>query len=235
MPALTLSTSTAQGSLVLSRESEIIEERIWLKEKSHSEKITVEIEDVLKTARLAYKDLNLLICSQGPGSFTGIRVALSVVKTLAYAYKLSIIAVDDCLAVALNSRDIQTSLPIVVMIDAQKNKVFLATYRWERENLLSVNGPQLINLEHIENYLPDFQYLCLGDGFGPFNSFFSDSLKKKLRRDEKISDLPSAKTIFSYIFPRKNDFQKISWENLQPLYLRQSAAEEVLAEKRNKI
>jgi tRNA threonylcarbamoyladenosine biosynthesis protein TsaB len=235
MPILTLSTSTAQGSLVLSRESEIIEERVWLKEKSHSEKITVEIEDALKTSGLGFKDLNLLICSQGPGSFTGIRVALSVVKTLAYAYKLSIIAIDDCLAVALNSKNVLPSLPIAVMIDAQKNKVFLATYRWEQGNLLTESAPQLVGLEQIENYLPDFQYLCLGDGFAPFNNFFSDSLKIKLQRNEKVSDLPSAKTIFSYISPRRNDFTKISWENLQPIYLRQSAAEEVLAEKRNKI
>jgi tRNA threonylcarbamoyladenosine biosynthesis protein TsaB len=225
---LTLSTSTAQGSLVLSREGEAVQGRTWLKEKSHSEKVTLELQDLFKTAKLEFKDLNLLICTQGPGSFTGIRVGLSVVKTLAYAYKLPIIAIDDCMAIAFNGKTSQ--LPIAVMIDAQKNKVFLATYKWNGK-LEVITPPTLVGLDEIEKYLPQFQYLCLGDGFSQFNKFLPKTLLEKLIRDSGISDLPLAETIFNQVFPLKNDFAKINWENLQPLYLRESAAEEVLAAK----
>jgi tRNA threonylcarbamoyladenosine biosynthesis protein TsaB len=227
MITLTLCTSTPQGSLTLSREGQVLAEKVWLKEKSHSEKITTEIQALYQSVGLQIHETNLLICTKGPGSFTGIRVGLSVIKTLAYAYNIPVIAIDDGLALAANAQMAASPIPIAVMIDAQKNKVFLAVYKFEKNELIPMTSPTLAGFEELAAFLPEKQYLCLGDGFLNFNEFFPKNIAQKLTRDSKIPDLPIAKTIFSYVFPLKNTFSKLNGPNVEPLYLRSSAAEEV--------
>lgn len=231
MIALTLCTSTSQGSLVLSQEGRILKEKVWLKEKSHSEKITTELQDLFEGTGVQIKDVNLLICTKGPGSFTGIRVGLSVVKALSYAYKIPVIAIDDGLALSLNALPEEPHVPILVMLDAQKNKVFLAVYQLDQQSLREITQPTLVGLDELQKYLPENQYLCLGDGFSHFAEHLAPEIKNKLIRESKISDFPLATTIFSYVFPLKSVFEKIDGLSVEPLYLRSSAAEEVWAEK----
>lgn len=229
--SLTLTTSTTFGSLVLSQGKQIIKELSWQKEKSHSEKITTELLDLFEGSGLSFKDLHLIICTKGPGSFTGIRVGLSVVKTLSYAYNIPVAALNDGQSIALNALGSTSSLPILVLLDAQKNKVFHAIYKNENGLLKEESPPQLIDLNDVDKSLSQKQYLCLGDGYARFKDLFEPPLLKKLSRDDRISDVPQARIISQYVNENEGDFPKISWNKVEPLYLRVSSAEEVLAQK----
>lgn len=232
--SLVLSTSTPHGSIALGKEGKIVQEVSWVKEKSHSEKITIHLLELFEDSNIELQDLKLLICSKGPGSFTGIRVALSVIKTLAFAYNLPVIAVDDCYAVALSALKNKVNLPIAVILDAQKNKVFLGLYKIEKEKLITVLEPTLVALEELSDFLEEKQYLCLGDGFDRYQTFFPEDVQKKIKRDSQVSDFPSALTMYEFIFPLRESFEKLNWLAIEPLYLRESAAEEVRSEKTKK-
>jgi len=224
--------------MVLGEDGAVVGEIEWHKEKSHSEKITVMLEELLAKSGRSLKDLELLICGHGPGSFTGLRVGLSVVKTLAYAFQLPIIAVDDCLALAMNSLS-ATPTPICAMIDAQKNKVFVGLYKVERDKLVTLLKPSLLGLEELNQQLTlassSGKFLAVGDGYDVYATFFpSDLAAKFTRANSALFDEPKARNIFSYVSKNFSDFQKIKWPELSALYLRASAAEEVLADKLSK-
>lgn len=239
MLSLTINTSSSLGSMVIGRDDRVVGQVEWHKEKSHSEKVTLALEDLAKQTSCSLHDLQLLICGYGPGSFTGLRVGLSVAKTLAYSFNLPIIAVDDCMALALNVLESANRQSIAVLIDAQKNKVFAATYevgidQTGQPKLSTILPPSLLDMVELDQRLTLPSYVCVGDGYKAYEGFFPEKLKQKLVRPAITDDEPHAQKVFSYVIRNSETFQKITWSQLSALYLRASAAEEVLADKMSK-
>lgn len=234
MLSLTVNTSSSLGSMVLGSGSTVLGEIEWNKDKSHSEKITVMLEELLTKSGKTLKDLEIVICGYGPGSFTGLRVGLSVVKTLAYSLGIPIMAVDDCMALALNALSLCPPEPICAIIDAQKNKVFAAVYEVTNGKLVTVLRPSLLDFEELHQCLKAEKYLCVGDGYNAYSTFFPTELSKKLIRAKTELDVQKARAIFEYVSKNSSDFPKLKWSELSALYLRASAAEEVLADKLSK-
>jgi len=234
MLTLTIDTSSSTGSMVIGNDGKILAKSEWSKDKSHSEKITGAMEELFKNASIEAKDLQLLVCGHGPGSFTGLRVGLSVIKSLAFSFSLPIIAIDDGFALALNAVPSQTQKPILSVIDAQKNKVFAAIYEYKTEKLLTIMPSTLLSWDELNQKLSENSYICVGDGYTTYSPFLAADILKKLQRDSKIADQPNAEKIYHYVNKNPGDFEKIDWPKLSALYLRASAAEEVLAEKLSK-
>ncbi|MBY0314385.1 MAG: tRNA (adenosine(37)-N6)-threonylcarbamoyltransferase complex dimerization subunit type 1 TsaB [Bdellovibrionales bacterium] len=234
MLSLAINTSSTKGSLALFENKKLLRGTEWEKDQeknlSHSELATPALEAFFFNHH-SLNDLDLLICGKGPGSFTGIRVGLSVIKSLAYIRNLPIIAPDDCFNIAINSLDHDNSLPIAVIIDAQKNSVFCATYEWKQNRLVLTQEPTLVSLSDLEKHLTAPQYLCLGDGYLHYAPYFSEETKSKLSRNQEIADHPSAKNMSEYLLNNLDQFPTQTWKDLLPLYLRASAAEEVLIAK----
>lgn len=93
---------------------------------SHAERLHVFIEEILKEAGLGMNDLNAIAVSQGPGSYTGLRIGVSAAKGLCYALGIPLIAVDTLLALA--SKVSVTDGLIVPMIDARRMEVYSAVF-----------------------------------------------------------------------------------------------------------
>src|ERR1035437_8509156 len=94
MTLLAVETTSAMGSLCLAdiqkNNFEILSTRSWQKKSSHSEIITLELEAGLKEADLKLAVLTHLAIDNGPGSFTGIRVGLNLIRSLSYALNLPV-------------------------------------------------------------------------------------------------------------------------------------------------
>lgn len=93
---------------------------------SHAEKLHVFIEDVLREAGLKFKDLTAIAVSQGPGSYTGLRIGVSAAKGLAFALNIPLIAVDTLTVLAAQAK-VSDGL-IVPMIDARRMEVYSAIF-----------------------------------------------------------------------------------------------------------
>jgi len=93
---------------------------------SHAEKLHVFIEETLGDCQLKFKDLSAIAVSQGPGSYTGLRIGVSAAKGLAFALDIPLIAVDT-LAVLAAQAKISYGL-IVPMIDARRMEVYSAIF-----------------------------------------------------------------------------------------------------------
>lgn len=93
---------------------------------SHAEKLHVFIEDVLKELNLTFTDLSAIAVSQGPGSYTGLRIGVSAAKGLSFALNIPLIAVDTLATLAAQ---VQVSEGCIVpMIDARRMEVYSAIF-----------------------------------------------------------------------------------------------------------
>ena len=97
---LCLETSTAVCSVALVDNGNVVALKESLDGQNHAEKITIFIDEVMKEANVAYKDLDAVATSMGPGSYTGLRIGVSTAKGLCYAMEKPLIAVDTLAAMA---------------------------------------------------------------------------------------------------------------------------------------
>ncbi len=124
---LNIETATKNCSVALSKDgktlaiTEIAEQNF-----SHAEKLHVFIEELLLETNVALKEVKAIAVSQGPGSYTGLRIGVSAAKGLCYALSIPLIAVDT---LEILARKIQVSSGIILpMIDARRLEVYCAFF-----------------------------------------------------------------------------------------------------------
>ncbi len=91
---LALETSTTVCSVSLSKDGAILAERKTTTPNSHAQTLTVFIDEVMKEASMAYTQLDAVAVSEGPGSYTGLRIGVSTAKGLCYALSKPLIAIS---------------------------------------------------------------------------------------------------------------------------------------------
>ncbi|RXR34025.1 tRNA (adenosine(37)-N6)-threonylcarbamoyltransferase complex dimerization subunit type 1 TsaB [Flavobacterium piscinae] len=124
---LNIETSTKNCSVALAKDGEaVVCKEIAEMGYSHAEKLHVFIEEILSEANLQFSDLNAIAVSQGPGSYTGLRIGVSAAKGLCYALDIPLIAVDT-LEVLASQISIEEGL-IIPMIDARRMEVYSAIF-----------------------------------------------------------------------------------------------------------
>ena len=98
---------------------------------SHAEKLHLFIQDVIQEAAISFSQLSAIAVSQGPGSYTGLRIGVSAAKGLSYALQIPLIAVDTLLALA--HQVLKKDGLIVPMIDARRMEVYSAIFDFNKQ------------------------------------------------------------------------------------------------------
>lgn len=124
---LNIETATKNCSVALAKEGKtILCKEIAEEGYSHAERLHVFIEEIINEAGIGMKELDAIAVSQGPGSYTGLRIGVSAAKGLCYALNIPLIAVDTLQALA-SKVEIDKGL-IVPMIDARRMEVYSAVF-----------------------------------------------------------------------------------------------------------
>ena len=124
---LNIETATKNCSVALAKEGKtILCKEIAEEGYSHAERLHVFIEEIISEAGIGLKDLVAIAVSQGPGSYTGLRIGVSAAKGLCYALDIPLIAVDTLQALA--SKVSVTDGLIIPMIDARRMEVYSAVF-----------------------------------------------------------------------------------------------------------
>ena len=116
---------------------------------SHAEKLHVFIEGLLQESNLSFADLSAVAVSQGPGSYTGLRIGVSAAKGLCFALDIPLIAVDT-LAVLAAQVAVGNGL-IVPMLDARRMEVYSAVFNSGHEKIRATEA-QIITEESFSEY-----------------------------------------------------------------------------------
>jgi tRNA threonylcarbamoyladenosine biosynthesis protein TsaB len=124
---LNIETATKNCSVALAKGGKtIVCKEIAEEGYSHAERLHVFIEAIIKEAGITLNDLSAIAVSQGPGSYTGLRIGVSAAKGLCYALDIPLIAVDTLQALA--SQVTISSGLIIPMIDARRMEVYSAIF-----------------------------------------------------------------------------------------------------------
>lgn len=209
---LNIETSTKNCSVSIAQNGENIAIKEMANEGySHAEFLHVFIEKLLEENGLKTKDLHAIAVSQGPGSYTGLRIGLSAAKGLCFAVDIPLIAVET-LTVLAHQVHIQNGL-IIPMIDARRMEVYSAIFNSKLEKTRSVEA-QILD-ETTFSALNETIYI-LGDCQEKIKTVLTD--KKFVFLDDNI--FPSAKEMADLSFEKykNNDFVDVAY--FEPYYLK---------------
>ena len=105
---------------------------------SHAEKLHLFIEDVIQEAGISWSQLSAIAVSQGPGSYTGLRIGVSAAKGLSYALQIPLISVDTLASLA--HQVTQNDGLIVPMIDARRMEVYSAIFDSNKQKIRAIQA-----------------------------------------------------------------------------------------------
>jgi len=190
---LNIETATKNCSISIAKDGEtIICKEMAEQGYSHAEKLHVFIEEALQELNLDFSDLYAIAVSQGPGSYTGLRIGVSAAKGLCFALNLPLIAVDTLQVLA--SQISITDGIIIPMIDARRMEVYSAIFD-KKQTKVRKTVAEIID----ENSYSDIHQKVhlIGDGAMKF---------KEVLTDDKFIFYPQI------VYPSAKEMSKISFE-----------------------
>ncbi len=236
MKILALDTSGKICSVAVTEDGKVLKEISCTSEKEHSEILMPSIQKLLKSLNLKLDDIDLLSCSRGPGSFTGIRVAMATVKALSDAKDIPIAGVDTLKALAYSTiiKKGKRECKILSMIDARNENVYFAVYRIHNGNLSLYKNAEVRNITDVVEYIDFVNPLYIvGDTFEEkLEPFFKAKFSKQYAQGKKtdnyeyITDLPPMSEAIAMAAKDKYDIGDYGDSStLFPMYLRKPQAQ----------
>ncbi|OWP83792.1 tRNA (adenosine(37)-N6)-threonylcarbamoyltransferase complex dimerization subunit type 1 TsaB [Flavobacterium davisii] len=210
---LHLETATRNCSVSLAKEGELLAVReIAESGYTHAEKLHVFIEEVLDKAQIKINDLVAIAVSQGPGSYTGLRIGVSAAKGLCYALNIPLIAVDTLETLA---RQIKVSEGMIIpMIDARRMECYTAVFSNQYELQRKVES-QIID----SNVFSEFQEKIHLLGDGAFKCKEVLNTAQFIYHEQAI--FPSSKEMVGIAYQKflNQDFVDVAY--FEPFYLKE--------------
>lgn len=196
MYILNIETSTKNCSVSLAKEGKTVTiKEIAEQNFTHSEKLHLFIDELIKKTGISYKDLSAVALSKGPGSYTGLRIGTSTAKGLCFALDIPLIAIDslEILAKQVNLND----RLIIPMIDARRMEVYTAVFD-QNQNKISETEALIVDENSFDKIT---QKACfIGDG--------AEKCKNILQRENFIF-------LTEIIYPSANEMSELSYQKFQ--------------------
>jgi tRNA threonylcarbamoyladenosine biosynthesis protein TsaB len=129
----------------LATEEKVLGEIITYVKKNHSVRLMPSIEQLLKDTGIKPVDLDRIIVAEGPGSYTGVRIGVTVAKTLAWSLNIPIVGVSSLKVLAANGKFF--SGVIVPLFDARRGQVYTGLYEYAQQDLTCIEEDKIVLLE----------------------------------------------------------------------------------------
>jgi tRNA threonylcarbamoyladenosine biosynthesis protein TsaB len=214
---LALDTATEYCSAALWLDGEV-RVREALAGQTHSELLLGMVDALLRESALTLRALDGIAYGEGPGSFTGLRIACGVVQGLAFGADLPVVGIGTLLAMAEGTG----AQRVVCCLDARMNEVYHAAYEkrdgaWRAVHAPSVCPPQAV---------PDLAgagWLGCGSGFAAYGAALESRYAGQLARVEP-RHYPHARDIAALAVPRFEANETGAAECAAPVYVRDKVA-----------
>jgi len=209
---LNIETATKNCSISIAKDGEtIVCNEIAEEGYSHAERLHVFIEESIAAAGISFKDLVAIAVSQGPGSYTGLRIGVSAAKGLCFALGIPLIAVDTLQSLAAQAT-IENGL-IIPMLDARRMEVYSAVFSSDLESQRNILA-EVITEDSFQEYNETLYFV--GD--------CADKCKEVLSKSNFVFlegiKYPSANQMSALSYQKylKEDFVDVAY--FEPYYLK---------------
>ena len=222
MRILGIDTSSPTGSVALVDNDDVISESLLNSSKNYSDKLLIEVDAVLNSSKTKLNQIDGFVITTGPGSFTGLRVGMSLLKGLILATQKPFASVNTLDAYA------ETVQPgpyaICPVLDARKKEVYTALYNSKNGLCVRETPDQAITPRELCDQIKK-PTAFVGNGLVAYRELLSSRLRKKYMHNASIKKLTVAA---SAVLIASRDFKKNIQNNLESLtinYIRPSEAE----------
>ncbi|MEH7636317.1 tRNA (adenosine(37)-N6)-threonylcarbamoyltransferase complex dimerization subunit type 1 TsaB [Bacillus pumilus] len=144
MTILAIDTSNHTLGIALVKDSTVIGESITYLKKNHSVRAMPTVEALMKECDVAPSELSKIVVAKGPGSYTGVRIGVTIAKTLAWTLSIPISAVSSLETLAANGQYFDGW--ISPLFDARRGQVYTGLYMFEEEKIQEIKQDQNILL-----------------------------------------------------------------------------------------
>jgi len=184
---------------------------------SHAESLHVFIEMLLANNNITLKQLNGVVISKGPGSYTGLRIGVSTAKGLCYTLDIPLIAVNTLESLAYRIKS-NNSCYIIPMLDARRMEVYTAVFD-NNYNPIQETNALVLNETSYSEYLSEKQCIFIGNGVAKYQELGSHQ-----NGEYKTQQYPSAKELdyIGYQKFQRNEFEDVAY--FEPYYLKDFVA-----------
>ncbi|MDF1510002.1 MULTISPECIES: tRNA (adenosine(37)-N6)-threonylcarbamoyltransferase complex dimerization subunit type 1 TsaB [Bacillaceae] len=143
MKVLAIDTSNYALGIAVIDEEKVIGEYITNVKKNHSIRVMPSIETLLRDCDLTAKDINKIVVAQGPGSYTGVRIGVTIAKTLAWTLNIPLVGVSslEILAAAVGR---YFSGAVSPLFDGRRGQIYTGLYQYKKGKLETVEGDQIL-------------------------------------------------------------------------------------------
>ncbi len=236
MKILSIDTSSKNCSVAILEDEKTLMVTSSDSEREHSQTLMPTISEIMKSLNLTMDDIDLLACSRGPGSFTGIRIGMATIKAFSDAKNIPIAGVDSLKALAYGVlvKKGKKDCKILSMIDAKNDNVYFAVYKVRNGNLSLYKNPDVMSISDIVEFV-DFKnpLYIVGDSFPEeleplLRAKYSKQLAqgKETESYEYIEDLPTMAESIGVAAKDKYEIGDYGdSKSLFPMYLRKPQAQ----------
>ena len=215
---LAVDTSAKAASTAIVEDGKIIAESFINTKLTHSQTMLPMVENMLRACAVSVDEIDGFAVSVGPGSFTGLRIGISLVKGLAFSTQKKCAPVSTLEALC---RNVSTVGRICAVMDARCSQVYTATFDFDGENYTRVTEDEAIPILELEENVKKYQndVIFVGDGAQMCYNKLKDTCKNVLISAENVrfQRASSVAAVAEMMFSQGN---AVSADELVPSYLR---------------
>ena len=224
MKILAIDTSSNVATVAVTDGEKLTGEYILNHKKTHSRKIMPMLDELMKSTELEVNEIDLFAVVTGPGSFTGLRIGVAAVKTLAQVTKKPVAAVDTLEGLAHN-------LPfcphlIVPMMDARSRDVYAAVYK-SGIDFEQIAAPYAASVEECIEYVKSLGQTAvfLGDGAYLHKEYIISQMGDKALFAPINANEQRASSVAACAAEKFTKGDILTYSQVEPYYIRKSQAE----------
>lgn len=210
MKVLAFDTSSKALSLAILEDKQVLAETMINIKKNHSITLMPAIDFLMASLDWTPKDLDRIVVAEGPGSYTGLRIAVATAKTLAHTLNIELVGMSSLLALVPRQ---QEGL-IVPLMDARRNNVYAGFY----ENVKAVFPEAHLSFAEVLEQVKDAEQVTF---VGEVRAFV-EQIQEQLPQASYQETLPNAANLALWAWDKKED----SLHDFVPNYLKRVEAEE---------
>ena len=221
MKILAIDSTAIVASVALCEDEKLIALYTVNNGNTHSETLLPMVESILKEAKITSADIDLFAVSNGPGSFTGVRIGCATVKGLAFGRSVPCAEVSTLEALAYNLK-VSDGIICPVM-NARRNQVYNALFRFDGDNLIRLCPDRAVAISELAEELKGEEKIYLsGDGADITSPFIP---KEKLGFTHPVMTYQNAYSVAMCALSSYRSGKYTTDKDLTPTYLRPSQAE----------
>ena len=221
MNLLGIDTSTRSTVLGLQLGSEVVD-RTSADVDTHSREILPSIESLVREVGIGIKDLDAIVFGQGPGSFTGLRIAIGVVQGLGYGLGIPVVPVSSMACIAQSFITVINPPLVFVGLTARLEEVYYGAYKFEENIAVPVIPEGVVDVSELPQ-LPVGDWLGCGNAMPGLSSKIQEATGVSFKSISSEA-VPSIRNLLSLGSFKFNRGESVSAMQATPVYLREQVA-----------